>query len=102
MNSKILLGKILQRFCDKRISQVEGYNRFGYLRETHNSVYVSRENGKDTRIPFEKILDGIEAFKAKPELYNEGPNALRESFKIRYITSPIWTMLHLLSRSDYN
>ena len=100
MDSKILLGKILQRFSDIGKSKVEGFNSFGYIRETNNSVYVSRENGEDTRIQFEKILIGIEAFKTKSELYNEGPSALRD-FGITHVTSPIWSMLHLLSLEDY-
>ena len=100
MDSKILLGKILQRFSDRGFSKVEGYNSFGYLRETNDAVYISRENGNNTRIPFKKILDGIEAYKAKSELYYNGPSALRE-YKITYITSPIWSMLHLLSHRDY-
>lgn len=100
MDSKILLGKILQRFFDKGISKMPGYNSFGYLRETNNSVYVSREKGKDTRVPFDKILNGIEAIKSKTELYNEGPTALRE-YDIKYITSPVWSLLHLLLASDY-
>ena len=34
MDSKILLGKILQRFSDLRLCKVEGYISFKYLRET--------------------------------------------------------------------
>lgn len=86
-NSKILPGKILQRFSDKGISKVEGYNSFKYLREANDSVYVSRENAMDTRIPFKKIFEGIEAFKTKSELYDEGPSALRD-YNITHITSP--------------
>ena len=100
MDSKILLGKILQRFSDLGISKVDGYNGFEYLKETNNSIYVGRENGKDTQIPFKKILIGIEAFKARPELYKAGPSALRE-FGITHIASPIWSLLHLLSSKDY-
>lgn len=76
MDSKILLGKILQRLSDKGISEADGYNSFGFLRKTNDSVYVNRENGLDTRIPFGKIIAWIEAFKTKSELYNEGPSAL--------------------------
>ena len=100
MDSKILLGKILQRFFDKKISQVENYNSYGYIRETNSAVYVTREKGEDTRIPYEKILIGIETYKENPELYNEGPNALR-NYGITHINSPIWSLLHLLSLKDY-
>jgi len=100
MDSKILLGKILQRFNDLKTSEVEGYNSFGYIRETENAVYVSRENGKDTKIPFDKLILGIDAYKEYPNLYLEGPNALRQ-FEIKYITSPIWSLLHLLTKENY-
>ena len=100
MDSKILLGKILQRFFDKKVSKVENYNSFGYIRETNSAVYVTREKGEDTRIPFDKILIGIEAYKENPELYDTNSNALR-NFGITHINSPIWSLLHLLSRKDY-
>ncbi|WP_343626574.1 hypothetical protein [Flavobacterium lindanitolerans] len=100
MDSKILLGKILQRFSDKKISQVENYNSFSYIGETGNTVYVTREKGKDTSIPFQKILIGIDAYKENPMLYDEGPNSLR-NIGITHINSPIWSLLHLLSKKDY-
>jgi len=100
MDSKIVLGKILQRFSDQGLSKMDGYNGFEYLRETNNSVYVSRENGKDTRVSFKEILIGIDAYKSIPSLYNEGPLALRE-YGITHITSPVWSILHLLQPSDY-
>ena len=49
MDSKILLGKILQRFKDQGVVKVEGYKSFGYIKETDNAVYVTREDGEDTR-----------------------------------------------------
>lgn len=100
MDSKILLGKILQRFSDKKIAQVEGYNSFGYIRETDNAVFVTREAGNDTLIPFENILKVIEAYKLKPNLYQEGPSALRD-YGITHVTSPVWALLHLLKVEDY-
>lgn len=101
MDSKILLGKILQRFSDKKVCQVEGYNSFGYIRETNNSVYVTRENGQDTPIPFKKIIIGIEACQKNLSLYNLGPGELRE-YGITHINSPIWSLLHLLKEEEYN
>ncbi len=100
MDSKILLGKIIQRFKDQKESQVIGYNSFGFIRETNDAVYVTRQAGKDTKIPFSKILVAIDAFKESPELYNEGPGSLRK-FGITHINSPIWSILHLLSQNDY-
>lgn len=56
MDSKILLGKILQRFKDQKITKVEGYNTFEYIKEQKNKLYVTRENGKDTAPPSLKSL----------------------------------------------
>jgi hypothetical protein len=100
MDSKILLGKILQRFKDKGAAQVNGYNSFGYIRETNNSVFVTREGGKDTSLTFAKIIVGIDAYKSNPYLYNEGPNVLRK-FGITHVTSPVFALLHMLDEEDY-
>lgn len=101
MDSKILLGKILQRFKDQGVVKVEGYKSFGYIKETDNAVYVTREDGEDTRLPFKTILYAIDAFKSSNSLYGEGPNALR-GIGITHVTSPIWSILHLLSQNDYH
>jgi hypothetical protein len=100
MDSKILLGKILQRFKDNKIARVEGYFEFSYIRETENALLVTREKGNDTPIPFKKILEGIDAFKSNPELYNSNPTALR-AFNLKFTTSPIFALLHLLNENDY-
>lgn len=100
MDSKILLGKILQKFKDEQNSQVVNYKAFGYIKETDNAVFVTREAGEDTRLPFEKILIAIDAFKDDPELYDKGPSALRD-YGITHINSPIWSILHLLPKSEY-
>lgn len=100
MDSKILLGKILQRFKDKAVATVEGYNSFGYIRETENSVFVTREAGEDTPVPFEKILKGIDAYKSNSALYQSTPTALRD-FEITHVTSPVFALLHLLDEEDF-
>lgn len=100
MESKILLGKILQRFRDQQFVQVEGYNRFEYIRETEKAVWVTREKGADTPVPFNKLIKGIEAFQNDPNLYKEGPSAIRE-FGITHVTSPVWSLLHLLDINDF-
>lgn len=100
MDSKILLGKILQRFKDNGKAQVDGYNSFGYIRETENAVWVTRETGEDTPIPFMKILKGIDAYKSDISLYDKGPGALRE-YEITHINSPVFALLHLLKEPDY-
>ena len=100
MDSKILLGKILQRFKDKTFAKVDGYNSFGYIRETDKAVFVTREAGEDTPIPFVKILKGIDAYKSNTTLHQTTPTALRD-FGITHVTSPVFALLHLLNEEDY-
>ncbi len=100
MDSKILLGKILQRFKDSGCASAEGLNSFGYIRETENSIFVTRENGEDTPIPFNKIIAGIDGIKAHPELYDKGPGELRE-IGITYVNSPVFALLRLLDKNEY-
>ena len=95
-----ILQKMLEVFRSNGFAQVKGYNRFGYLRETDTAVYVSRETGKDTRVPLDKILLGIEALQDDSNVYSAGPGSLRK-YEITRITSPIWAMLHLLPLSEY-
>ena len=95
-----ILQKMLEVFRSNGFAQVKGYNRFGYLRETDTAVFVSRETGKDTRVPFDKILLGIEALQDDSNVYSAGPGSLRK-YEITRITSPIWAMLHLLPLSEY-
>lgn len=95
-----ILTKILNEFRTRGFSQVQNYNRFGYIRETGSAVIVSRETGKDTNIPFSKIEQGIDAVKDDPSVYNGGPSKLR-AYGITHINSPIWSLLHLVSLSEY-
>jgi hypothetical protein len=100
METNHILIEILKQFQDKGYSQVEGYNSFGYVKETPNAVHVSRENGKDTPIPLAKLILGIEAYKSDFELYEKGPSSLR-GFGITHVTSPIWSLLHLVDKTMY-
>ena len=99
-DNNIILEKVLEAFRDQGFAQVEGYNRFGYLRETDNAVYVERETGKDTRVGFEYILSGIEALQDDHTIYSAGPSSLRK-YDITHVTSPVWAILHLLPLSAY-
>jgi hypothetical protein len=98
MDSKIILGRILQRFIDTEIAQVAGYNQFGFIKLSKNSVVVSRE--RDTIVPFSKIIIGIETYQKAPDLYEKGPTVLR-AVGITHVTSPVFALLHLLLKSDY-
>jgi len=100
MESKSLLEQIIKEFRDKQIAQVSSYKSFGYVGETEKAVIVSREKGLDTRVPFDKLLTGIEAFMSDPDLYDQGPTELR-SFGITHVTSPVWSLLHLLPKESY-
>lgn len=100
MDAKILLGKILQRFHDRGLVQVDGYSSFGYIRETATAIYISREQGKDTRIPFNKLILAIEAFQKDVVLYNSGPSGLRK-FGITHVTGPVWAILHLPDAEEF-
>jgi len=100
MDSKIILGRLLQRFIDEKYAEQEGYNRFGFVQLKNSSVVVSRENGADTPVQFAKIIKGIEAYQQRPELYELGPTALR-AVGITHVTSPVFALLHLLQKSDY-
>ncbi len=51
-DSKILLGRLLQKMIDKGYSQVEGYNKFTYFDHSYNRITVGRENGENTDISF--------------------------------------------------
>ena len=89
-----------KHFRNNGYAQVKGYNRFGYLRETDTAVFVSRETGKNTRVPFDKVLLGIEALQDDSNIYSAGPSTLR-NYDITHQNSPICAMLHLLPLSEY-
>lgn len=101
MDSRILLGKILQGFEHAGYAQVEGYFRFIRLRETKHSVVVLRENGNEAIVPFAKILKGIELYQQNPSFYEFGPVNLRQAH-ILYVTSPVFALLHLLPVEAYS
>jgi len=90
---------ILGRFRSRRVSQVPGYNSFGYVGETEKAVIVSRENGKDTRVPIAKLEIGVSAVRHDPGVYDGGPSRLRE-YEITHVTSPVWSLLHLATKSE--
>jgi len=56
MESEIILRTLLKEFSKRKVAVVEGYNSFGYIRETDSAVIVTREGGKDAPISFAKIV----------------------------------------------
>lgn len=100
MESKIIFGRLLQRIIDQGYAQVNGYNCFEYVKHTDSFVTILRENGQEALIPFKKLLIGIEGYQSSPSDYNTGPTALCK-YGLTHITSPIFSILHLLDQSDY-
>lgn len=90
---------IIRRFKEQGYCQVPGYNRFGYVGEASGAVVVSRERGQDARIPFRKLEQAVQAVRSDPTVYDRGPSALRE-YGITHISSPIWSLLHLLRKRE--
>lgn len=101
IDSKILLGKILQRLEDKGYARVKGYNTFKFINHSITNVTLLRENGKEVRIPFNKMVTCIDYYKKNIHDYDSGPAQLRK-VPITHITSPIFALLHLLPKSSYS
>jgi hypothetical protein len=101
MDSKILLGKILQRFEDKGYAKVAELNRFVRVEESNSQLMILRENNNTTRVDFKKIVIGIEFYQRNPEAYDKGPKALRDA-GLTHVTSPIFALLHLLRKDAYH
>ena len=91
-----VVDEIIRRFRFRGHSCVEGYNKFGYVRDAGRSVVVSRETGKNTVIPFKKLCMAVEAMRIDHNLYHMGPTGLRK-YGITHINSPVWSLLHLLT-----
>lgn len=98
-SSQELTREIVKRFSERGVSRVPGYNRFGYISESGSAVFVTRERGQDTKIPFSKIEQAIKAVRKDPNVYSKGPSALR-SHGITHINSPVWSLLHFLSLDE--
>src|SRR5688572_22519476 len=86
---------LVHRFRKCGIAQVAGYHRFGFVGDHERGVFVSRERGKDTLIPFAKIVQAVEAVRSEPGVYDEGPTGLRRH-GVAHINSPLWAILHLM------
>jgi len=93
-----ILEIILSRFRERGIAQVDGCNRFWYVRETDNALIIRRENGKEARIPTNRLIKAIEIIRVNTQIYNDGPSGLRPW--ITHINSPIWSLLHLATLGE--
>jgi hypothetical protein len=90
---------IIERIQKRGFAQMPGYNRFGFVSRTENSLTVSREKGEQTKIPFTTIEKALKAIKTNYSVYNDGPNALRK-YGITHINSPVWALIHLLTLEE--
>jgi hypothetical protein len=94
-----LVQLINSRFESSGFAQVEGYNRFGFVRVTNASIIVLREKGTEARIPLKKIGVALTAVRSDHSVYTSGPDALRKH-GITHVNSPVWSLIHLLSLSE--
>lgn len=94
-----LVAEVVSRIQRRGYAQVTGYNKFGFVAIGKEHVIVSREMGKDTRVPFAMIRKAIEAVRTDHRIYHQGPSALR-AYGITHITSPLWAMVHLLTLKE--
>lgn len=100
MDSKIILGRILQKFIEQGFSKYQDYNLFKFVAVNNKSLVILRENGRNATIPFNKLIIGIEAYQSSPDLYDDNTTALR-NVGIIHITSPIFSLLHMLPKDAY-
>lgn len=94
-----ILTIIVARLIQQEYTQVLGYNKFGFVYQGDNHIVISRENGKDTKIHYRKLKAAIEAVREDTKIYSEGPSKLRQH-GITHITSPLWSLLHLLTLEE--
>ncbi len=100
MDSMKILSTIQREIKARGYAQVPEHNKYEYVRETPSAIVVSREAGQDTPIYLTDILTGIDAAKLDSNVYDGGPDTLREH-GITHVSSPVWALLHLVPKSDY-
>jgi hypothetical protein len=91
---------MLQKVMEQGFAQVVGYNCFDFISLQRTSITLRRENGNDAEVPFKKLLIAIDGYKNQQNDYNAGPVKLR-SYGLTHITSPIFSLLHLLPKEIY-
>jgi len=94
-----ILASIITEFT--RLGEAQGpRNRFVYIQNSGAVLTVLRENGNRVDVPHSRILDGIEAVKNDPSIYDAGPSSLQD-VGIKHISSPIWALLRLVPQNEY-
>lgn len=74
-------------------------NYFGCLGKTSEGVLVSRQNGSSYDVSKDYIIQAIEAVRKELSIYEDGPARLKPYIN-RWIYSPLWALLHLLSMDE--
>ncbi|GEM_PF-5949256 len=59
---------LLSRFRSAGHAQVEGYNRFEYVRHTDRTVTILREKGSEERVSLTKLRNAVAAVRSDPTL----------------------------------
>jgi len=95
----IVVEELIFRFKMKRVAKVDGYNEFKLVKQQGNNLIVTREKGKETEIPKSRISKAIEFVRKDPTIYDRGPGALHGT-GVTHITSPVWTILHLMTLEE--
>lgn len=95
-----IFTSILARLKEQGFSQVEGYVKFKYKSDSLVLINLIREKGKMVSINKDELKDIISEYLKSPELFDQGPSSLR-AFGITYVTSPMWSLLHLVPKSSY-
>ena len=97
-STEVVIEKIIARF--KKNGYAQGpINRFGFVSQSVKHVVISRERGKNTPIPFNKIDEAIIAVRKDHKVYSEGPTRLGKH-GLTHITSPLWALINLLTLGE--
>ncbi len=74
-NAEIVADLIILRFVGNGGAQ-GATNYFGFVRQTHTGVMVSRESGNDSFVSRRDIIKAINAIRTEPTIYDAGPARL--------------------------
>ena len=98
-DSNSIASELIRRLEARKFAQVDGYNKFGFVKKTSTYVVVSREAGQDTKIPGAKLAEAVEAVRCDHNVYSGGPSKLQKK-GLTYISSPLWSILHLMTLAE--
>ncbi len=95
-----LVAEMVNRF--REAGTIKGVHiHFKYVDNDTEKVVVERDNGNRVDIFYYELEQVIEAVRQDNGIYEQGPNALR-LYVIRYVYSPLWAMMRLLTLDEIN